>query len=71
MTRLISLADVIYVGGIENAVLFSKDHINNGDLIIAQSIMEDEEVWFNVSETKIPPAIKAGYTMYILTKHEK
>lgn len=69
MTRLIDLRDVICIGGIENAILCSKDEFTSTDLLVAQSVTD--ECWYDVSDVKHPAYLKTGYKMYILTKHVK
>lgn len=69
MTRLISLSDLVAVNSVDNAIYCCKDLFEKDDLLIAQGSVE--EYWYDISEIKTPPALKTGYTMYILTKHQK
>lgn len=69
MTKIIPKHEIISIGGIENAVHFSKERLNDGDLLIAQN--EKEEDWYNVQLRIDLSVLKTGYTMYILTKHQK
>lgn len=69
MTKIVPLHKVLLVGGYQNAIHLSKEKYNEDDLIVAQS--ETQEEWYNVKQVLDPSELKTGYTMYILTKHEK
>lgn len=69
MTRLINLLEVITVGNDGECVFFSKDVYTKTDLLIAQT--DNAEQWYEVFNILNPPYLKTGYTMYILTKHQK
>lgn len=69
MTSIIPINDIILINGIESAVYFSKEKHTQGDLLIAQNPQLED--WYDVKEVLENSALKAGYTMYILTKHIK
>lgn len=69
MTKIIKRSEILLIGSYDNAVYFSKDQLKEGDLLIAQS--SDDEDWYDVKDILDPPQLKTGYTMYILSKHNK
>ena len=69
MTRIIDLSEVIYVGGVDDAIYCSKDIFMKDDLLVAQS--DSQEDWFDIVSATSALPLKPNYTMYILTKHIK
>lgn len=69
MTKIIDLLEVMEIGGNGSEIFFSKESFEEGQLLIAQA--NTLEQWHDVEKIYNPPYLKTGYTMYILTKHQK
>lgn len=72
MTRIIDFNSLEQINS-EYRFLISKDKFEIGTLIIAQEEGDGEqfEEWFDVYLVYPDLPLKTGYTMYILTKHNK
>lgn len=69
MTKIIDFNALVQINS-EYSILISKETFEIGGLVIAQDENNFEE-WFDVYLIYPDQPLKTGYTMYILTKHEK